>query len=163
VRPYRRPAIGIRALCGLLSLAVVLFNVNLMLSDRAPGFLRRVFGDAIDRLSDRIDAGARIPAEQLPGSDAIVHIAVWAAAMALVGLTVWTWRGLAVAALAMLTISAFVEIAQGVYSSTRAVERSDAIANAIGVAFGTLLAAMAYVLWSLGSVLLDRAADGKDR
>jgi len=162
VRPSRRPSIGARALFGLLGLAVVLFNVALMLSDRAPGFLRRVFGDTIDRLSDRIDATARIPAEQLPGSDVVVHIAVWAAAMALVGLTVWTWRGLVMAALAMLAVSTFVEIAQGVYSSSRAVEPSDVIANALGVAAGTLVAAAAYLLWSIGSVLLDGSSSGDD-
>lgn len=148
-----RPPIGLRALFGVLGLAVVLFNIALMLSDRAPGFLRRVFGDAVVRLSERIDATARIPAGQLPESDAVVHIAVWAAAMLLVGLTIWTWRGLLIASLAVLTTSAGVEIAQGVYSSSRAVERTDAIANTIGVVLGTLLAASAYLLWSIGAAL----------
>ena len=157
VRPARRPSVVVRALFGLLGFAVVIFNIALMLSDRAPGFLRRVFGDAVDRLSDRIDAAARIPAEQLPGSDAIVHIAVWGAAMALVGLTVWTWRGLVIAALAMLTVSVLVEIAQGVYSSSRAVESSDAFANAVGIGVGTSVAAIAYLLWSAGSVLFGRS------
>lgn len=148
-----RPPIGLRALFGALGLAVVLFNVALMLSDRAPGFLRRVFGDTVVRLSERIDATARIPAGQLPESDAMVHIAVWAAAMLLVGLTIWTWRGLLIASLAVLATSVGVEIAQGVYSSSRAVERNDAIANTIGVVLGTLLAASAYLLWSIGAAL----------
>jgi len=145
-------------LFGLLGLGVVLFNVALMLSDRAPGFLRRVFGDAVDRLFERIDAGARIPADQLPGNDAIVHIAVWATAMALVGLTVWTWRGLVISAVGVLAISVFVEVGQGVYSSSRAVERSDVLANTLGVALGTVAAAMAYLLWSIGSVLFGRSS-----
>ncbi len=151
-----RPPIGLRALFGVLGLGVVLFNVALMLSDRAPAFLRRAFGDAVVRLSDRIDATGRIPAEQLPESDAVVHIAVWAVAMTLVGLTIWTWRGLLIASLAVLTISAVVEIAQGMYSSSRAVERSDTIANTIGVVAGTILAAAAYTLWSVGAALERR-------
>jgi len=158
VRPLRRPSIVVRALFGLLGVAVALFNIALMLSDRAPGFLRRVFGDAVDRLSDRIDAAARIPAEQLPGSDAIVHISVWGAAMVLVGLAVWTWRGLLIAALSVFTISIFVEVAQGVYSTSRAVEPSDAIANGVGVGVGTVAAAIAYLLWSVGSMLFGRSS-----
>ena len=154
-RPSRRPSVGLRALFGLLGLAVVLFNVALMLSDRAPGFLRRAFGDVVVGLSDRIDATARVPAEQLPGSDVVVHIAVWATAMALVGLTIWTWRGLMAASLVVLATSAVVEIAQGVYSSTRVVERSDALANAVGVGVGTLVAISAYISWSIVSSLRD--------
>jgi len=154
IRPVRRPSIGLRAVFGLLSLVVVLFNVALMLSDRAPRALRRVFGDAVVRLSERIDATARLPAEQLPESDVVVHIVVWAIAMVLVGLTIWTWRGLLISSLAVLATSALVEIAQGVYSSSRVVERSDAMANAVGVVVGTLMAASAYVLWSVGAALI---------
>lgn len=154
VRPLNRPPVGLRALFGVLGLAVVVFNVALMLSDRAPGFLRRVFGDAIVRLSDRTDADARISSEQLPESDVVVHIVVWAAAMVLVGLTLWTWRGLILASLVLLATSALVEMAQGVYSSSRAVERSDVVANSIGVGLGTLVAAAAYLLWSIAAAML---------
>lgn len=157
VSPSSRPPVGLRALFGMVGLAAIVFNASLMLSDRAPGLLRRVFGDAVTRLSARIDANARIPAEQLPESDAVVHIAVWAAAALLVGLTIWTWRGLLIGALAVLATSAVVEIAQGVYTSSRAVERSDVIANTIGVALGMLLAAVAYVLWSVGAALGRRS------
>lgn len=153
VRPSSRPPAGLRALFGVLGLVAILFNVALMLSDRAPSFLRRVFGDAIVRLSNRIDAAARIPADQIPETDTAVHVAVWATATLLVGLTVWTWRGLLIASLAVLVASAAVEISQGVYSSSRAVERSDAIANTIGVVLGMLVAASAYVLWSFGAAL----------
>jgi hypothetical protein len=148
VRPTHRPPVWLRALIGLVSVMAVLFNVAIMLSDRAPRFLRRVFGDAVVRLSERIDADARIPADQLPETDAIVHIAVWAAATALVGLTIWTWRGLVLAALTMLALSAAVEVGQGVYSSTRKVEVDDAIANAAGVTLGVAAAALCYLAWS---------------
>ncbi len=157
VRPARRPPIGLRALFGLLGLATVLFNAALMLSDRAPSVLRRVFGDAVVRLSERIDAAGRIPAEQLPETDAIVHIAAWAAATVLVGLTIWTWRGLVIGALTVLAVSIVVELGQGVYSSSRVVEADDAIANAAGVALGTVLAALAYLAWSTLAAVLRPA------
>jgi hypothetical protein len=148
-----------RAMFGLLGAGVVVFNVALMLSDRAPSFLRRLFGDAVDRLSDRIDQAPRIPSDQLPSSDALVHIAVWGAATALVGLTVWTWRGLAVAALGVFGLSVVVEVGQGVYSSSRSVEVSDAMANAAGVAVGTVTAAIALLLWSAASSLFGRPTE----
>lgn len=144
---------------GLLGAGVVMFNVALMLSDRAPSFLRRLFGDAVDRLSDRIDQAPRIPSDQLPSSDALVHIAVWGAAMALVGLTVWTWRGLAIAALGVFGLSLVVEVGQGVYASSRSVEASDAMANAAGIAVGTVTAATAYLLWSAGASLFGRPTE----
>lgn len=40
------------------------------------------------------------------------------------------------------------------YSSTRSVEFSDALANTVGVAAGTLAAALAYLAWSAASILL---------
>lgn len=156
-RPVHRPPVGLRALLGVLGLGVVLFNVALMLSDRAPGLLESVFGDAVVRLSERIDAGSRIPTEQLPESDTIVHVAVWAIATLLVALTIWTWRGLLVTSIAMLAMSAVVEIAQGLYTSTRSIEASDVIANTIGVAIGVLLAALTYSAWSLVATLARRA------
>ena len=162
VRPSSRPPIGLRALFGLLGLAMVMFNVVLMLSDRAPGFLRRVFGDVVVRLSERIDATGRIPGEQLPETDAVVHLALWASATLLVGLTIWTWRGLLIASLTMLAISALVEIAQGVYSSTREVDPNDAVANATGVALGMLAAALAYLSWSMVAAL-GRSVRGRSR
>lgn len=154
-RLQRRPPVGVRAIFGVLGLAVILFNAALMLSDRAPGFLRRGFGDAVVGLSYRIDATARVPAEQLPESDVVVHIIVWATATALVGLMIWTWRGLLAACLVVLATSVAVEIAQGVYSTTRVVERSDALANAIGVGLGALVAVVAYISWSIMSSLRD--------
>src|SRR6056297_157284 len=157
VRPRRRPPAAARVLFGISALAMVAFNVALMLSDRAPGALRRVFGDAADRLSERIDAGARVTTEQLPDSDAVVHIVVWAAATALVALTVWTWRGLAVAAAGVLAASVIVELGQGVYSSTRVVEGTDVLANAAGVLAGAVVAASAYITWSAVAALFDRS------
>lgn len=154
VRPARRPPMALRAVFGLVGLATMLFNVALMLSDRAPGVLTQVFGDAIDRLSARIDAGARVTTEQLPDGDAVVHIGVWAAATLLVALTVWTWWGLLLTAATVLAASVLVEAAQGVYSTTRAVERSDVLANIVGVGVGAVVAAGCYLAWSAVAALV---------
>ena len=120
--------------------------VALMLADRAPALLRDVFGDAAERLSDRIDASARLPSsDRLPESDFLVHIGLWGVAAVLVGWTVWSWRGLLLGSLALLAGSMFVEAAQGIYSDTRAVEASDVTANALGVGLGAAVAAACYL------------------
>ena len=136
----------------ILGLGAVAFNAALMLSDRAPGVSRRLGGDLIARLSERLDAGGR-PARlrsdpRFPASDTLVHIGVWGVAMLLVGLAVWSWRGLAVGAAIVLVVSAVVEVAQDRYTATRTFEVSDIAANAVGVAVGTLAAAGCYLLWS---------------
>jgi len=131
--------------------------VALMLADRAPALLRDVFGDAAERLSDRIDASARLPSsDRLPESDFLVHIGLWGVAAVLVGWTVWSWRGLLLGSLALLAGSMFVEAAQGIYSDTRAVEASDVTANALGVGLGAAVAAACYLLWSAVAWLVDR-------
>ena len=85
---------------------------------------------------------------RLPESDAIVHVAVWALAVGLVGLAVWTWRGLLVGAVAVFAASLLVEAAQGRYSDTRAVEASDVRANAAGIVVGTVAVAFCYLAYS---------------
>ncbi len=136
----------------MLGVAVLVFNALLMLSDRAPSALRRVGGDFVRRLFERVDAGARaadvLADPRLPESDAIVHVAVWAVAVGLVGLAVWTWRGLLVGAAAVFGASVVVEAAQGRWSDTRAVEASDVRANAAGVALGTIAVGLCYVTYS---------------
>jgi hypothetical protein len=144
----------------------VLFNTALMLSDRAPGVTRRFGGEFVARLSERIDAGGR-PAQlannpRLPSSDAIVHIGVWGVAMVLVGLALWSWRGLVIGAAVLLIISAAIEVAQGRYTDTRTSQLGDIVANGIGVAAGTAAAAGCYLLWRLGARLWRewRGGDG---
>ena len=123
-----------------------------MLSDRAPGLLRRLGGDVLARLSERIDAGAQaadvLRDPRLPESDAIVHVAVWAAAVVLVGWAVWTWRGLVVGAAVVFAASLVVEFAQGRYTDSREVQTSDIEANAIGIVLGTVAVAACYLLYS---------------
>jgi hypothetical protein len=150
--PAIRPPVALRAFVGLIAVAALLFNVLLMLSDRAPAALRRIGGDFVRRLFERIDAGDRAAAvladQRLPESDAVVHVAVWAIAVVLVGLAVWSWIGLLVCAAAVFAGSLVVEAAQGRYSDTRAVEASDVRANLTGVLLGTAVVAVFYLAYS---------------
>jgi hypothetical protein len=153
--PVHRPPLPIRAFAALLGVMAVLFNALLMLSDRAPGALRRVGGDFIRRLFERVDASAAdvLADPRLPESDAIVHVAVWAVAVVLVGWAVWSWVGLFVGAVAVFAGSLVVEAAQGPWSDTRAVEASDVRANAVGVVLGTIAVGICYVTYSAVSAL----------
>lgn len=131
--------------------------VALMLSDRAPGALRHVFGGAAERLSARLDSAQRLPStDRLPESDFLAHVGLWAVAVVLVGWTIWSWRGLVLGALSVLVVSQLVEAAQGTYSDTRAVEASDVAANAIGVGTGATVVAACYLSWSLCGWSVDR-------
>lgn len=156
-RPVRRPPAGVRAVVGVLALGSALFNVALMLSDRAPSLSKRLFGDFAIRLSNRLDAPRRVVGVtdgRTPESDAIVHVGVWAVATVLVGLAVWRWWGLVVAAITVFAFSVFVEVGQGRYSATRAVEMKDVLANGFGVAGGTVACIGCYLAWSaVASVL----------
>ncbi len=156
--PRRRPPLAIRAFIGLLALGAGLFNAGLMLSDRAPAVTRALFGDFAVRMSARLDATRRVEEAtdgRMPGSDAIVHIGVWAVAMTLVGLAVWRWWALVVAAVATFALSVLVELGQGRFSDSRAVERSDVVANGVGVALGVVACAACYLAWSGASALLS--------
>ncbi|MEO1056477.1 MAG: hypothetical protein AAFY28_06120 [Actinomycetota bacterium] len=157
VRPHDRPATGVRIAIGVGAALGLVAVVALMLSDRAPGALRQLFGASAERLSARIDASARLPTtDQLPESDFLVHVGLWAAVAVLVGWTLWSWRGLVVGAVMVITASAFVEVAQGRYSTSRAVETSDLAGNAVGVALGTLVVAASYLAWSAGALVRRR-------
>ncbi|MFK7917315.1 MAG: hypothetical protein AB8G14_04490 [Ilumatobacter sp.] len=158
--PHARPAVAVRVVIGLAAAATALFNVALMLSDRAPGLTKRLFGDFAVRLSARLDASARfgeLTDGRTPGNDAIVHIGVWAVAMTLVGLAVWRWTSLAIASLVLFVGSVFVEIGQGRYSSTRAVEMSDVLANGVGVGAGVVVCALTYLAGSVAAAAATAA------
>ena len=150
--PAHRPPVWFRAGFAVLGAGVLLFNLMLMLSDRAPGAMRSLGGDFVRRLFARIDASgpaAEVLADpRLPESDAIVHVAVWALAVGLIGLAVWTWRGLLVGAIAVLAASLVVEAAQGLWTDTREVETSDVRANAAGVVLGAVAVGACYLAYS---------------
>lgn len=155
-RPLHRPPLALRAVIGLLGVGALLATAALMLSDRAPRLLRSMFGDAAERLSARLDASGPMPStSQLPESDFIVHVGLWTGVALLVAWALWTWRGLLVGAVAVYATSLVIEAAQGVYSDTRHVEAHDALANAVGVAAGTALAGLCYLLWSGFATAVD--------
>lgn len=149
-----RPPIALRIFIGLIGLGALMFNVALMISDQAPGVTRQLFGDFAQRLADRLDASDSVDTDRLPGSDALVHIGVWAVATMLVALTVWHWWALVPIAVSVFAASVVVEIGQGRYSSTRAVEVGDVLANAVGIALGTSAAAVCMLGWSAISRLV---------
>ena len=142
--PGGRPFRGWRVLPLLLSVGAGAANAVVLLSDRAPGLLRRI--------SRRIDAGvdqaANATGIDVPGrdgrgppSDFDVHVAIWAVAALLVGLAMWSWLSLLLGSSLVLGASVALELAQAGYSRTRAVEMSDMAGNAVGVLAGTFAVA----------------------
>ncbi len=134
-----------------MGLGAVLFAGALLLSDRAPGVLRTMFGDRARLLWERVDNGGRtdvITGGTRPEADFLVHVAIWAVVACLVGLAIWSWFGLVATTIGVFGLSVVTELAQGVWSSTRGVEAIDVVANAVGVAAGATAAGVVYVLWS---------------
>lgn len=144
-----RPPTPLRAFVALIGLAAIGTNAALLLSDRAPRLLRSLFGDTVVRLTERLDAGGRsdaVLAARDIGGDSIVHFGLWATATVIIGVAIWTWWGLIVAAGSIGALSLLIEVGQGRYSSSRAVERSDALFNLLGVASGCVLVAAIYTV-----------------
>lgn len=168
VSPRHRPPLALRALLGLVAVIVLLANAAVLLSDRAPGVLRRLGGRLVVRLSERIDAGNRVADAatdpRLPQSDTLVHIGMWAVAAGVVGLAIWTWRGLLVGSIGVLAASVFVELGQARWSHTRAVQASDLRANIVGVMIGAAFAAVCYLAWSaVAGLITGRRRNRTDR
>ncbi len=149
--PVARPPGVVRLLTALLGVGAATATAALLLSDRAPGVLQAVFGARAQRLWERIDASERVDAparSELPPTDFLVHVSIWAVLATLVGLAIWSWRGLAVSALVLMAASLGLELAQGRYSTTRAVELNDAVANFLGITVGVLVAVTCYLVVS---------------
>lgn len=154
--PRARPPVVLRVFAALTGFGASLVAVALLLSDRAPGIVETAFGDRARRLWERIDASERaqfVTEGELPQTDFIVHVAIWTVLAALVGLAVWSWRGLVVAAVVVAAASGLLELAQGRYATTRVVEMRDMAANLLGVGLGVVLAALCYVVWSAFAAL----------
>jgi hypothetical protein len=139
-----------------LSLAAVAANAVLLLSDRAPGLLRRI--------SSRIDAGVSRAAGaagvdvsgrdvRVPRSDFDVHVLIWAVAALLVGLAAWSWLSLAIASATVFTASVALELAQRTYSNSRRVQFDDVVANGVGVVAGACLVAAFALAWKVVSAI----------
>lgn len=155
-RRQARPPFVLRMFAALAGVGASLVTVALLLSDRAPGLVETAFGDRARRLWERIDASERaqfVTEGELPQTDFVVHVLIWTVVAALVGLAVWSWRGLAVSAVLVATASGLLELAQGRYATTRVVEARDMIANLLGVGLGIALAALCYLVWSMFAAL----------
>lgn len=151
-----RPPLAVRAGFGVLALGGLVFTGLLLLADRAPGLMRQVLGRAAERLWDRIDAaGAPSLGEHARARpDFVVHVIVWGTVTALVALTIWTVRGVALAAVAAFSLSLLLEFAQGVVTTTRSVQAGDVLGNACGVAAGAFGALVLVGAWWAGQRLI---------
>jgi len=142
--PVGRPWSAARLVAAALAFATLGVAGLVMLSDRAPGLLRRV--------SERIDAtdstAIQAVGQATPPSDTLVHLVAWGTVMVLVGLATWSWRSLGVAAIAVFALSAATEVAQGSLTLTRNTELSDLAANFVGVLAGLALVVLWSITWS---------------
>lgn len=150
--PGGRPFRGWRIVPVLLGVAAFAANAVVLLSDRAPGLLRRVsrrIDAGVDRAADA--TGIDVPGRSVgvPRSDFDVHVAIWAVAALLVGLAMWSWLSLLIANGLVFSGSVALELAQATYTRSRNVELGDPAANAVGVVVGTLAVAAFAVLWRL--------------
>lgn len=157
-----RPPLAVRACIGLVALGGLLFTAALLLSDRAPGLMRRVLGGAAERLWARIDAAGApttIGQEARARPDFVVHVVVWAIVTLLVALTVWTVRGALLAMAAALAAGVALELLQGAWTHSRAVEFVDVVGNATGVLVGGVAAVGAMGIAAALSSPRTRPAD----
>jgi len=154
--PKARPPAAVRVFAGLSGIGASVVTAALLLSDRAPGLLQMAFGDRARDLWQRIDSTERVnlpPTADIPPTDFLAHVAIWAVVATLVGLAAWTWRGLATAAIVLGGASLVLELAQGRYATARTVQAADAVANLIGVSLGITAAGTCYLVWSLGAAV----------
>jgi hypothetical protein len=142
--PGGRPFARWRGLASVLALVAMVATVAVLLSARAPGIL----DDVSDGISTRLDQRApeaRDAAERavrrtgVEEPDALAHIGLWAGAMVLAGLATWSWGSLAAVVLVVFAGSTGLEVVQEQVSPTRITERSDLVANAVGIGVGLAL------------------------
>jgi len=116
----------------VLTVVALVPSAVLLLSDRAPGLLRR--------LSTRIDTGSsravRVASQTLPQSDFEIHVFVWAVVTVLLGLAMWSNRSVLISAVAVFVGSVLAEWAQQVVTTTRDLEVPDLVANGFGALAG---------------------------
>lgn len=158
--PRSRPPLALRIGLGAITLVVLLVCGALLLSDAAPDFLRANFGDQAQSLWDRIASSGRagfITDRGRPEADLAVHVVMWFTLTLLISLCVWRWWGLAATAVAMAAFGVGIEIAQGLWSDGRAVERSDVEADLYGTGFGLVAAFTVMVVWALGAAIVTRS------
>ena len=136
-----------RWFAGFIGAVVLAGNTVVLLSDRAPGLLRRLSA-RLDVSTLTMASAQTTPGGRLPESDFTVHVALWALATGLVGLAMGPAWSKVMAAGTVLAYSAVLEVAQGVYTYSRSPQRADMVGNIVGVAAGLAAAlAVGFLLW----------------
>lgn len=142
--PGGRPFARWRGPVALLALLALVAVAPLMLSARAP----KAISQAGERVTERVRVespeaaeaadAARLRLERagLDERDTLAHIGIWGAATLLVGLATWSWRSLIVAVVLIAVASTALEVFQETLSPTRITERSDVMANLVGIGLG---------------------------
>lgn len=148
--PGGRPFREWRIVPVVLAVAAFAANAVVLLSDRAPGLLRRVsrrIDAGVDRAANA--SGIDVPGRrvQVPRSDFDVHVAIWAIAAVLVGLAMWSWLSLLVGNALVFGVSVTLELAQAGYTRSRSVQLADVAGNVVGIALGTLAVAGFALVW----------------
>ena len=143
--PGGRPFRGWRVVPTLLILVSLAANAAILLSDRAPGLLRRVSAriDVNGSRAADVASRARISTE----SDFAVHVVIWGVAAVLAGLAAWSWGSMLLGGIAVLGTSVALEAAQQFATTTRSVQESDIVGNALGVAAGLAAVTVLAVAW----------------
>jgi hypothetical protein len=159
--PGGRPFRGWRALPFLLAVGALGANALILLSDRAPGLLSRI-ARRIDVGVARAAGAAGVDVSRgdvpVPRSDFDVHVLIWGVAALLAGLAAWSWASLFLAEGAVFLASVALEAAQDVYSTSRSVQLSDLMGNAVGVLAGTGAVVAFALLWRITHVRSGRGA-----
>lgn len=133
----------------LLAVAAFAADLAILLSDRAPGLFRRI-GNHVDAgVARAAGAAGTTPDVRVPQSDFEVHVALWAVAMVLVGLAMWSWLSLFAASAALFATSVVVEGSQHFLTTTRNVQLSDIQGNLTGVLVGTVAVAVYGAVWQV--------------
>jgi hypothetical protein len=161
--PGGRPLARWRPITALLAV-VALFAVGaMMLSDRAPGLLSDASERVIVRIDDRVpEARARlyhaVAGTAAEERDVQAHVALWAGATLLLGLTSWSWRSLAGVTALVLGASAGLELVQERLAPSRITEQSDLVANTAGVLLGLVLVVVITGIIGVPSLIRERRA-----
>lgn len=139
--PGGRPFARWRALVTVLAVLALVGVVVALLSDRAPGILGSVTREVTAQL-DRAAPEARtsvneaVAGTRVEERDVQGHILLWSAVTVLVGLASWSWRSLIAATALVVVASTGLELVQEELAPSRITERSDLLANGLGIALG---------------------------
>ncbi|MEG3193193.1 VanZ family protein [Lysobacter sp. D1-1-M9] len=94
-----------------------------------------------------LSPASSLPAPAMLGFDKFAHLVTYAALSAYAVMLLSRMRAQALAGLALVLIGIMLEVGQGWLTETRAADRADALANALGVLLGLLVSATRAARW----------------